>query len=627
MAKLIVVDGPDLGNEYELENPEGGGTVQLLIGRDPRVPVALTDNAVSREHCRVEATPRGVRVVDLGSRNKTYLNGDPIEESWLKDKDVLTIGDTEIRFEDDAPAVEVTGMASTIIKEIGGVPADRTPAVSAVASVTPSAATRRRAEEGERRSARSREILNLASHLARCTHVDELFERFVQQLTSTLEADHAAMLVYQRGRWVARSQVGAEAGQVSLRACLAVVERASKDRKAVLSGGKTRNDNDTDGPADEIHSAMAAPVLRRKEVAGVVYVDRRWHDGSQGRSFDDEDLELLRAAVEPLGAALVRLEDQSRLVDENRNLIRTISESRRIIGCSSAIQQVLEFIRRAAPTAMTVLIEGETGTGKELVASAIHYSSPRRGRPFVAINCAALPEHLVESELFGHERGAFTGAVSRKKGRFELANGGTVLLDEVGELTLSCQAKLLRLLEEQRFERVGGTQPLEVDVRIVAATNKDLLGAVSRKEFREDLYYRLSVLNVKISPLRERLEDIPLLVDHFLAVHGHPKKLSKAADKKLMSYSWPGNVRQLRNVIESAVVLGESAEIRLEDLALPEPAAGSSAGSWQPISLGELERRHVLKVLEHTRGNKKRAAEILGIERCTLYSKLKNYGT
>ena len=296
------------------------------------------------------------------------------------------------------------------------------------------------------------------------------------------------------------------------------------------------------------------------------------------------------------------------------------------------LDKVHAFIRKAAPTPLTVLIHGETGTGKELVAQAIHYQSSRAQKPFITINCAAIPENLIESELFGYEKGAFTSATTRKKGKFELANEGTIFLDELGELSLSCQAKLLRLLEEQRFERVGGTESVEVDVRIIAATNKDLAQAIEGGEFREDLFYRLNVLTVDLPPLRERPEDIPVLAEHFLNCLGlsdDKRVLSSDVEHRLISYSWPGNVRQLRNVIESAAVLSDNPQIQPGDLILPEDAPGAQAASdavaWQPVSLEELQKVHIAKVLEYTGGNKKKAAEILGIERCTLYSKLKNF--
>jgi transcriptional regulator with PAS, ATPase and Fis domain len=279
---------------------------------------------------------------------------------------------------------------------------------------------------------------------------------------------------------------------------------------------------------------------------------------------------------------------------------------------------------------LTVLIRGETGTGKELVASAIHYQSPRQGKAFVAINCAAIPDNLVESELFGYEKGAFTGAQSRKLGRFELANGGTIFLDELGELSLSCQAKLLRLIEEQQFERVGGTESISVNVRIIAATNKDLPTAVTRGEFREDLFYRLNVLMVELPPLREHPDDVLELVHHFLGDIGFGSgktALATDAEQKLREYHWPGNVRQLRNVIESAVVLGDGETIRAADLIFAETSKSEAnhGWSWKPESLEEVQKKHIRKVLEYTGGNKKKAAEILGIERCTLYSKLKAF--
>ena len=303
------------------------------------------------------------------------------------------------------------------------------------------------------------------------------------------------------------------------------------------------------------------------------------------------------------------------------------------MGESPAIKGVLEFIARAAGADATVLIRGETGTGKELVASAVHYSSARAGKPFVQLNCAAIPEYLLECELFGHEKGAFTGAVARKRGHFEIADGGTVFLDEIAELSLGCQAKVLRLIEEKKFERVGGTESIRVDVRIIAATNKDLRAAVEEGKFREDLYWRLDVLHIEIPPLRERREDIPLLAEYFLeklgAVHGTRPRLTPEAREALIEYGWPGNVRQLKNVIENAVIMSSGEVLGVDDLRLIDftrRSDGAGADRWRPVSLAELEKEHILKVLEYTKGNKKRAAEILGIERCTLYARLKAYG-
>jgi transcriptional regulator with PAS, ATPase and Fis domain len=250
----------------------------------------------------------------------------------------------------------------------------------------------------------------------------------------------------------------------------------------------------------------------------------------------------------------------------------------------------------------------------------------------VQLNCAAIPENLLESELFGHEKGAFTGATCRKKGHFEVADGGTVFLDEIGDLSMACQAKVLRLIEEKRFERVGGTESLRVDVRIVAATNRDLRQAVEEGRFREDLYWRLDVLHVELPPLVDRREDIPVLAEYFLqkvaAARQARLRLTPEAREALTAYPWPGNVRQLRNVIENAVIMSNGEVLGVDDLRLIDfrrPGAGSEE-EWKPLSLAEVEKAHILRVLDSTKGNKKRAAEILGIERCTLYSRLKSYG-
>ena len=584
MARLIVIDGPDLGAEYKLELLNNDSARETIIGRDPGVDIPLNDRAISREHCKIETRLSGSRLIDLGSRNRTYLNNDPVETCRLSNGDLLLVGDTELRFEDDSPEVEGTAFSSTILKEIDAPPEEN--------------------------------LLKLSAALGASGSAQELFDEFFAWIAGETGAERGMLLEKAGRRWVARASGAVTPGEKgSPRADMEIVERTAKEGKTLLSRTET-----SELPA----FILSARTSSSKGIADVVYLERAETAGT----FDDMAAELLAGAVAPLGINLERIAEQETLLEANRNLLRSISDDRKIIGESEELQEVLDFIQRAAPTPMTVLVQGETGTGKELVASALHYGSQRRNAPFIALNCAALPENLVESELFGHEKGAFTGAIARKKGRFELADGGTVFLDEVGELTLSCQAKLLRLLEERCFERVGGTSSIEVEVRIIAATNRNLQEAVEAKEFREDLFYRLNVLNVLIPPLRQRTDDILPLVDFFIANNpagGRPKKMTKKAEKKLLSYSWPGNVRQLRNVIESALVLGEGKEIRPDDLVLPENAGLSRAADWEPMSLQALERQHVLRILEYTEGNKKKAAELLGIERCTLYSKLKNY--
>jgi DNA-binding NtrC family response regulator len=317
------------------------------------------------------------------------------------------------------------------------------------------------------------------------------------------------------------------------------------------------------------------------------------------------------------------------------NLRRAVEKEysfNQILGKSKPIQAVFELIRRITPSPSSVLITGESGTGKELVARAIHYNSPRASAPFIPVNCAAIPENLLESEMFGHMKGSFTDAKADRRGLFEESQGGTLFLDEISELPISLQAKLLRVLQEREIRRVGGVRSIPVDVRVIAATNLDLAGEVKAKRFREDLYYRLNVIEVHMPALRERTEDIPLLTLHFVKKYAEPMKkpiggLSEGALALLMDYHWPGNVRELENVIERGVTLTRTEKIGSEDL--PQAVRGDSGdrhmieeAAEKTRTLAEVERAYILRVMEKTAGNKYQAAQVLGIDRKTLYRKL-----
>ena len=306
-----------------------------------------------------------------------------------------------------------------------------------------------------------------------------------------------------------------------------------------------------------------------------------------------------------------------------------------IVGASETLREVLKLVQIVAPTSSTTLIQGETGTGKDLVAHAIHNLSSRRGRPFVKLNCAAIPNDLLESELFGHEKGAFTGAIAQKVGRFELADKGTLFLDEVGDIPLALQPKLLRVLQEQEFERLGSTRTHQVDVRLVAATNRNLEDMVKRNEFRNDLYYRLNVFPISLPPLRARCEDIPALVEHFVEIYAHRMgkqidHISSEAMSELISYSWPGNIRQLQNFIERSVILSSESVLRPPSLkAAAAAAAAAEPESQKAVTLEEAERDHIRKTLEHTRwvvAGPNGAAARLRIHRSTLYYRLQKLG-
>ncbi|NUN14894.1 MAG: sigma-54-dependent Fis family transcriptional regulator [Myxococcales bacterium] len=327
------------------------------------------------------------------------------------------------------------------------------------------------------------------------------------------------------------------------------------------------------------------------------------------------------------------LEKQALLI-ENRDLrarLETMMRPQDIIGSSLPMRQMLDMVAHVAPSTATVLLQGESGTGKELVARAVHRLSPRVDKPFVAINCAAIPENILESELFGYERGAFTGAVNRKEGRFKLADGGTLFLDEIGEISPAVQVKLLRVLQEGEFERLGGTATVSVDVRIVAATNRDLAEEVRRGNFREDLFYRLNVIMISLPPLRTRRDDIPLLAHHFLQVYREKNRkdvrgIQRDALDTMCAYQWPGNVRELENTLERAVVLCKGDTIRKEDLPPTVTDVGAAKSRYITVALGtpleEVEKRLIHETLQMTGGDKRLTAQLLGIATRTIYRKI-----
>lgn len=400
-----------------------------------------------------------------------------------------------------------------------------------------------------------------------------------------------------------------------------------------------------------VRSALRVPMPLGTDVFGSLFFLARQVD-----QFSEEDIDFARRVADHLALALSlqRLAEAARRDAEARETaarlevqVATLTKElearsgvRRLVGHSRRWKEVLAQAARVAQTGTTVLLSGESGTGKEVVARFIHHASGRSQGPFIAINCAALPDQLLESELFGHERGAFTGAVATKPGRIEQAKGGVLFLDEVGEMAPTVQAKLLRVLEEREFMRLGSTRVIHADIRVIAATNRDLQAAMQRGDFREDLYYRLGVFEIALPPLRERLEDILELADSFLAEIGETvgkpaAGIARDAQEQLLGYRWPGNVRELRNAIERAVILADGGHIRSEHLPMASqrqgPVAGASSGAadvFPPggVNLEAIERSLVIKALAQARHNKTRAAKLLGLTRAQLYSRIEKYG-
>jgi transcriptional regulator with GAF, ATPase, and Fis domain len=398
-----------------------------------------------------------------------------------------------------------------------------------------------------------------------------------------------------------------------------IVQRALWERSAIVSRPSVQSRN--------AESVLCVPLTAVESTLGVLYLIA--HGG--GKRFEEDHVNFLTSVA---GIAAVTLENVlalESLRSENRRLQTELDLDGVIVGESDSMRKVQEFIARVAGGDSAILIRGESGTGKELVARAIHHNSPRAGKPFVAINCAAIPEALLESELFGHEKGAFTGAIATKKGKLEVAEGGTVFLDEIGELPPPLQAKLLRVLQQREFERVGSTRSLKFDARVLTATNKDLEKAIKEREFRQDLYYRLNVVSLVVPPLRERPDDIPLLAIYFAAKYAEKckrplKGISPEARALLMAYSWPGNVRELENAMEHAMVLGLTDEILPDDLpaALLEVQPAERSGVKYYDRINHLKKQLIADAVAQTKGNYTGAAKLLGLHPNYLHRLIRN---
>ncbi|MEE9212470.1 MAG: sigma 54-interacting transcriptional regulator [Phycisphaeraceae bacterium] len=467
-------------------------------------------------------------------------------------------------------------------------------------------------------------------------------------LTPVLDliADHAASVLRAEGASIllldphrhelvfqtAVGPVGDLVRDVRMHADQGIAGQAIKTRRAVRVDNAEKNRNFFGGIDAKTHrhttGLLAAPLIHRGKALGVVEVI----NPLQRSRFSDADLEVLKVFANLAAAAVHNAQAYDRISKENVGLRTAIPEPR-AIGESAPMKRVTELCRKVAASNTTVLLQGETGTGKEMAARAIHADSPRHAKPFIAVNCAALPETLLESELFGHEKGAFTGAASRKLGRFELASGGTLFLDEIGELSGSSQTKLLRVLQEREFTRVGGTETITCDVRILAATNRDLKADADTHRFRGDLYYRLSVFPIEMPPLRQRVDDLPLLVEHFLKQVGPdlgitPPQMSDEAMACLMCYDWPGNIRELQNVVERSALLADQV-IAPADLPPEIASAKAHTTAVEHAStrsrLADQERSLIIDALQEANWNQSAAARALGITRDHLRYRIKKY--
>jgi Nif-specific regulatory protein len=612
--RLIFINGPTLGASVQLDPT----AATLTIGRDASRDVPVDDNLASRLHARLSYDGQGWQIEDCGSLNGTRVNSQPVQRAILESGDVIRIGDRLFIFLEDIPA-----------SENGQVPAPVFAASTRLTRLAPSKKETALLETLDRKSpVGTPRYVSLLCRLASDLHAERDADRLTLLVCQSLREATGAQVVHvwlagPEGRLRLAGAVTQSGGQRTQDHLLASL--VMENNEAVLMEADETGDRALrSAPAGplKVGVSLGVPIPGRTRPRGAIAC----YQSTKAMGLEAEDLQFGVAVAHQFGMALENLEHREQLEQSNDQLRRRVANQTRLVGNCAEIRQLHDQLSRVAPTSATVLLLGESGTGKELVAQTIHELSPRASGPFVAVNCAAFTESLLESELFGHEAGAFTGAEQRRLGQFERAHRGTIFLDEVAEMSPACQAKLLRLLEGHPFCRLGSNQPIRVDVRLVAATHRDLKGLVAEKRFREDLYYRLRVIELCLPPLRDRGDDILELAVMFLQRFGRelgrgPRRLSREAAQAIASYDWPGNVRELRNAIERAVVLGQAEEVSTEDLGL----LGSPAElreNQRLVSLQLAEQQHIQYVLDAVGGNKTRACQILDIGRGTLYKKL-----
>jgi transcriptional regulator with GAF, ATPase, and Fis domain len=657
-AYLVVRRDDGFGDVFQLV---AGQT--YTMGRATTNRIVLKDDLCSREHAEVSSSGGHWCVRDLNSLNGTRINGVRLDGEWeLTPHDDVHLGRTHLLFVEDMNQLpdlpqqkeeESEGVA--IRKRLGQtrfLTPHPPPAESGTSDNTVSPG---------HRHALSRDLsllYRLALDMGSAGSYDELCRIVLDALLEAIPAEVGAILSVARdgnGPPAGVRVASADAGKAlrgleldvtahrhrdpSLHDYKRVSEYVSNEvlasREAILAEDVARDRylRNRESLSDlGATSLICAPIVFGDRVLGLIHL----YCTNPHKALDAEDLEFAVAVAKQLGGVIHQMQRQATLSNENRSLREQLHVESELIGQSPAMKEIEQQIARVASTNATCLIRGESGSGKELVARAIHYSSPRKDGPIVCLNCAALTETLLESELFGHEKGSFTGATEKKIGKFEAANHGTIFLDEIGEMNVGTQAKLLRILEGHPFERVGGSVPIRVDVRVVSATNQALEQAIQEGRFRRDLFFRLQVVEIRVPPLRERKSDVPILADHFLKrfIRETGRKIrgfAPAALRKMEDYNWPGNVRELRNVVERAVALGtgpllDANDIWLSSLEIAGVAPPRGEAAYRPLSLEDIEKDHIFKTLNYTDWNKSQAASILNIERSTLDRKIKGYG-
>lgn len=673
IAYLVIRDGKKWSDVFRLMP---GRTV--TIGRSPTNQIVIKEDQASRQHAEIFMSEGKWTVRDLNSRNGTAIGTERIiNDHTLIPGDIIWIAGTQMAFVTDLSSAYDKKVFSKVeigAETITGLEIDDSDEQATLTELQlsePTNITHRRQKtrylqdgsdeeelieqtpsDSSSASKDATRLCRLAFDLANETTPRSIARMALDALNDRTKSTAGAVLMVPANRRMTvdpekleilawRADEGPEYQRVSM----FLAETVLRNGEAVLA--RDVQDDSALGLRDssgQIHatSVIAAPIRMNNRTIGLIHL----YATHARHGLKPNDLEFTLAVAETVGMALRTRYREQKLkedlsktktqIDQLRNQLGVESE---IVGASPAMFRVHEQVAKAAPSKATILIRGESGVGKELVARAVHFSSDRRSGPFVCLNCAALSESLLESELFGHEKGAFTGATDRKAGKFEASDKGTLMLDEIGEMSPSIQAKFLRVLEGHPFERVGGSKAIKVNVRVIAATNRDLEEAVRQGTFRKDLYFRLHVVQIDVPPLRQRPEDIHELAEYFLQKYNvetgrRIQCFSPQALHQLKRYRWPGNVRELKNVVERAVVLARGEVIQLDELLLTNLTTASESRfdvgtivqEYHPESLEEVEQKHIEATLRSTNWNKSKAAGILGVERSTLDRKIKKYG-
>jgi Nif-specific regulatory protein len=623
--RLVAISGHLQGTVFPLTED------QTSIGRDPANRISINEHWISREHCLIKKEKDRFKIVDLDSHNGTFVNGVPVKQRFLEHGDRVGLAGATFLFllREADPA---TAGAVHLDEEASPLKPTVQLRVEDALYLHPE-----RLQKAHLPAARiGRDLgalLKISNAVMSEQDIEEFQRKLLEQIFEIVPAERGAVLLrFEDQSKEFSSSVGWDkVDNQPVRASRTIVEQTMNEKTAILLNRVA--DSPEHGRIKSlatpgVESVLCLPLIRLDRAIGAIYLDTR----DPKTRFDEEQLELLTAIAGISASALENLHQMDELASENLRLRDDYNLEHNMVGESPRLQKIYQFISKVAPTDATVLVNGESGTGKELVARAIHQNSPRARKLLVKIDCTTLTENLLESELFGHEKGAFTGAIAQKKGKLEVANGGTVFLDEIGELPALLQSKLLRVLQDREFERVGGTRPIPVDIRLIAATNRDLAEEVKAGKFREDLYHRLNVVAVTLPPLRDRPEDIPLLANYFASKYSGKAKrrilgLSPEAVETLTSYDWPGNVRELENTIERAVVMGSTDTILPDDLpenlleAHPPPAV--SPTSYHDV-IADTKKKLIIEAVKQAKGNYTEAAKSLGLHPNYLHRLIRN---